>query len=154
MTQKLLLNARMMWMIFIKILKNKIQNKKQKILIISDDMIADILSIKNLYPIVTELFIRGRKLNISFVFITQSYFAVPKNIRLNSTHYFVMKVKEKRELPEVEFNHSSYLGYQDFMNLCKRCTAKPYLFLVIDNTLVSDNSSRFRKNINTDDDHW
>ena len=61
-------------------------------------MITDILSNKTLRPIVTELLIRGRKLNISLVFITQSYFFVPKNIRLNSTNYFVMKIPNKREL--------------------------------------------------------
>ena len=67
-------------------------NKKRKILIVFDNMIADMLSNKKLNPIVTELFIRGRKLNISLVFITQSDFPVPKNIRLNSKHYFVMKI--------------------------------------------------------------
>ena len=66
--------------------------KKRKLLIAFDDMIADILSNKKLNPIVTELFIRSRKLNIYFVIITQSYFAVPKNIRLNSTHYFTTKI--------------------------------------------------------------
>ena len=72
-------------------------NKKHKILIIFDGMIADMLYNKRLNPIVTELFTRGRKLNISFVFIAQSYFAVPKNIRLNSTRYFIMKIpKQKR----------------------------------------------------------
>ena len=70
-------------------------NKKRNILIVFDDMIADMLSDTNFNPIVTELFIRGRKLNISLVFITQSYFAVPKNIRLNSTHYFIMKIPSK-----------------------------------------------------------
>ena len=73
-------------------------NKKQKILIVFDDMIADMLINRKLNPIVTELFIKGRKLSISFVFITQSSFAVPKNIRLNSAHYFVMKIPNKREL--------------------------------------------------------
>ena len=74
-------------------------SKKRKILIVLNDMIADILSNKKLYRIVTELFIRGRKLNIiSLVFITQSYFAVPKYIRLNSTHYFLLKILNKREL--------------------------------------------------------
>ena len=72
-------------------------NKKWKILIVFDDMTADILSNKNLNPIVAELFIRGRKLSIS-LFLSQSYFAVPKNIRLNSTHYIVLKVPNKREL--------------------------------------------------------
>ena len=74
-------------------------NNKQKILIVFDDMIADMLSNKNLTPIVAELlFIKGRKLNISLVFITQSHFAFPKNIRLNSMHYFIMKILNKREL--------------------------------------------------------
>ena len=105
------------------------------------------LSNKKPDPIVTELFIRGRKLYISLVFITQSYFAVPKNIRLNSTHYFVMKIPNKRELQQIAFNHSSDIDFQDFMNLYKKCTAKPCYFLVIDTTLASDNSSRFRKNL-------
>ena len=79
-------------MIFTKILKNS-PNKKQKVLIVFDDMITNVLS--KLNPVVTELFIRGRKLNISLVFITQSYFAAQKNIRLVYTHYFIMKVQIK-----------------------------------------------------------
>ena len=75
-------------------------------------------------PIVTELFIRGRKLNISIVFNTQSCFAVPKNIRLNSRHYFIMKIPKKRELQHIAFNHSSDIDFNDFMNLYKKCTAK------------------------------
>ena len=67
-------------------------------MIVFDDLIPDMLSNKRLSPIITELFIRGRKMNIFLVFITQFYFAVPKNIRLNSTHYFVMKIPNKREL--------------------------------------------------------
>ena len=105
-------------------------------------MIADILN-----PIVAELFIRGRKLNISLVFITQSNFVAPKNNRLNSTHYFVMKVPNKRALQQIAFNHSSDIDFQDFMNLYKKCTAKPYSSLVIDTALTTDNSSRFRKNL-------
>ena len=81
-------------------------NKKRKILFVFDDMIADMLSNKKLNPIVTELFIRGRKLNISLVFITQSYFTVLKYIRLNSANYFVMKIPNKRELQQTAFNHS------------------------------------------------
>ena len=102
-------------------------NIKRKILIVFDDMIADMLSNKKLNPILTELFIRGRKLtfNISLVFITQSHFAVPKNIRLNSTHYFIMKILNKRELQQIEFNHSSHIQFKDFMNLYKKCAAKP-----------------------------
>ena len=71
-------------------------NKKSRILIVFDDIIADMLSNKKFNPIVTELFIRGRKLNISLAFITQSYFVVPKYIRSNSTHYFIMKIPNKR----------------------------------------------------------
>ena len=67
-------------------------------MIVFDDMIANMLSNKKLNPIVTKLFIRGRKLNIFFVFITQSYFAVPKDIRPNSTHYFIMKIPNNKEL--------------------------------------------------------
>ena len=122
-------------------------NKKQQLLIVFDDVIADILSNKKLNPIVTELFIRGRKLNISLVFITQSYFAVPKNIRLNSTHYFVMKIPNKRELQQIAFSHSSDIDFQDFMNLYKKSNVETYSFLVIDTTLPSDNSSCFRKNL-------
>ena len=106
-------------------------------------MIADIPSNKKLNPIVTELYIRGKKLNVSLVFITLSYFAVPINIRLNSTHYFVMKVPNKRELRQISFNHSSDIDFQYFMNLYKNCVEKPYSFLVIDTTLPSDNSSPF-----------
>ena len=87
-------------------------NKKHKILIFFDDMIADMLSNKRLNLIVTELFIRSRKLNISIVFITKSYFAVPKNIRLSSTYYFIMKVLNKRELQQIAFNHSLGKAFQ------------------------------------------
>ena len=91
-------------------------------------MIIDMLSKKKLNPIVTESFIRGRKLNIFLVFITQSYFAAPKNIRLNSAHHFVMKISNKRELQQIAFNHSSDIDFQDFMNLYKKYTEKPYSF--------------------------
>ena len=93
-------------------------NKKRKILIIYDDMIADMLYNKNLNRAVTEVFIRDRKLKISFVFITQSYFAVPKNNRLNSTHCFIMKIPSKLELQQIVLNHSSDIDSKDFMNLC------------------------------------
>ena len=73
-------------------------DKKKKVLIVFDDMIADMINNKKLNSIVTELFIRGRKLNLSIVFITQSYFKVPKDVRLNSAHFFIMKIPNKREL--------------------------------------------------------
>ena len=86
------------------------------------------LNNKKLNPIVAKLFISGRKLNISLVFITQSYFAVAKDIRLNSTHYFIMKIPNKRELQEIAFNHPADIDFQDFMNLYENCTEKPYSF--------------------------
>ena len=121
-------------------------NKKRKILIVFGDMIADMLSNKKLNPIVTKLFVRGRKLNISLVFITQSCFCA-KGIRLNSTHYFIIKIPNKRELQQIVYNHSSNIDFKDFMNLYKKCTTKPYSLLVINATLSSDNPSRFRKNL-------
>ena len=102
---------------------------------------------KKLNPIVTELFIRGRKLNISIVFITQSYFKVPKDVRLNSTHFFIMKILNKRELQQIALNHSSDIDSKDFMKIYKECTKKPYSFLVNDTTLQSDNLLRFRYNL-------
>ena len=128
------------------------------------------LVIKNVNLIVTELFIRGRKLNTFLVFITQSYFAVPENTRLSSTHYFVMKIPNKIELQQVasdSFNHSSDIDFQGFMNLYKKFTVEPYAFLVIDTTFPWDNSLRFkslrfnsftkesfRNNIKVNHDNW
>ena len=79
--------------------------KKREKLIVFDDMIADMINNKKLNPIVTELFIRGRKLNVSIVFITQSYFKLPKDVRLNSTHFFIMKILNKRELQQIASTH-------------------------------------------------
>ena len=110
-------------------------------------MIADMVSNKNANLIVTELFIRGRETNISLFFITESYFAVPKNIRLNSTQYFIMKILNKQELQQIAFIHSSDIDFPDFMDLYRKCAAKQYLFPVIDATLASDNPSHFRKNL-------
>ena len=81
-------------------------NKENKILIVFDDMIADMIHNKKLNSIVTELFIRGRKLNISLVFITQSYFKVQKDVRLNATHFFITKIPNNRELRDISINHS------------------------------------------------
>ena len=93
--------------------------KKRKILIVFDGMIADLINNKKLNPVVTGLFIRGRKLNISIVFITESYFKVPKDVRLNSTHIFIMKIPNKRELQEITLNHSSDIDFKDFMKIYK-----------------------------------
>ena len=119
--------------------------KKRKLWIVFDDMIADMIN--KLNSIVTELFIRGRKLNISIVFVTQSYFKVPKDVRLNSTHFFIMKIPNKRELQQIALNHSSDIDFKDFIMIYRKCTAEPYSFLVNDTTLPSDNPLRFRKNL-------
>ena len=116
-------------------------DKENKILIAFDDMIADMIHNKKLNSIVAELFTRGRKLNISLVFITQSYFKVPKNVRLNTTHFFISKIPNKRELQQTAINHSSDISTKDFNNIYRKCTAEPYN----DTTLASDNPSRFRK---------
>ena len=100
---------------------------------------------KRLDSIVTELFIRGKKLNISLVFITQSYFKVPKDVRLNTSHFFIAKIPNKRELQQIATNHSSDISTKDFINIYRKCTGKPYSFLVIDTLLASDNPLRFRK---------
>ena len=94
-----------------------------------------------------ELFIRGRKLNVSLAFVSQSYFKVPKDIRLNATHLFIMKIPNKREVQQIVSNHLSDIEIIDFMKLCKDCTKEPFSFLVNDTTLPSDNPLTFRKNL-------
>ena len=116
-------------------------------MIVFDDMIADIIKNKNLNSIVTELLIRGRKSSISLVFTTQSYFKVPKDVRLNSTHFFIWNIPNKRELQQIAINHSSDISAKDFINIYRKCTAEPYSFLVNDTTLASNNPLRFRKNL-------
>ena len=122
-------------------------DKENKILIVFDDMIADMIQNKKLNSIVTELLIRGRKLNISLVFITQSYFKVPKDVRLNTTHFFITKILSKRELQQIAINHSSDISTEDFANIYRKCTAELYLFFVNDTTLASGNTLRFRENL-------
>ena len=79
--------------------------KKRKISISFDNMVADMLSNRNLNPVVTESFIRGRKLSIYLVFITQSYFKVPKDVKLNATDFFILKTLYKREVQQTAYNH-------------------------------------------------
>ena len=121
--------------------------KKHNILIVLDDMIADMINNKKLNPVVTELFIRGRKLIISVVFITKSYCKVPKDVRLNSTHFFIMEIPNNGELQQIALGHSSDIYFKNFMKIYKKCTAEQFSFLVNDTTLSSDNPLRFRKNI-------
>ena len=128
-------------------IENYNPGKKSKILIVFDDMIADMINNKKLNPVVTELFIRGRKLNISIVFITQSYFKVPRDVRLNYIHSFITRIPNKRKLQQIALNHSSDIDFKDFITIDKKCTAEPYTFLVNDITLPSDDPLRFRKNL-------
>ena len=99
---------------------------------------------KKLQAIVKELFIRCRQLNISLVFITQSY-SVPKDVRLNTTHYFIMKINNKRELQNIANNHSADIDYQDFKKIYRECTKDPFNFLTIDTSLPASDPLRFRK---------
>ena len=122
-------------------------NPKRKILIVFDDMIADAMTNKKFQSIIKELFIRCRKLNISLIFVIQSYFFVPKNIRLNSTHYLIMKINNKRELQNIAINHSADIDHKDFIKIYRERTKEPYNFLTIDTTLPSTNPLRFRKNL-------
>ena len=102
---------------------------------------------KKLNSIVIELFIRGRKLNISLVSITQSYVKVPKDVRLNTTHIFIAKIPDKRELQQITTNHSLDINIKDFAKIYRKCTSEPYSFLVNDTTLAANNSLRFRKTL-------
>ena len=122
-------------------------DKGNKILIVFDDMIADMIQNEKLNSIVSKLFVRGRKLNIYLVFITQSYFKVPKDVRLNITHFFITKILSKRKLQQLAINHSSDINTADFVNIYRKCIAEPYSFFVNDTTLTSDNPLRFRKNL-------
>ena len=110
-------------------------------------MIADIIKNKKLNSIVTELFIRGRNLNISLVFIIQSNFKLPKDVRLNTSHFFISKIPNKKELQQIAINHSSDISIKDFINIYRKYTAEPYSFLVNDTAVASDNPLRFRKNL-------
>ena len=103
-------------------------DKENKMLIVFDDMIADMIHNKKLNSIVTELFIRGRKLNISIAFITQSYFKVPKDVRLTTSHFFIAKIPNKRELQQIAINNSLDISSKDFANIYRKCTAETIFF--------------------------
>ena len=122
-------------------------SRKRKTLVIFDDMIADIMTNKKSQPIIKELFIRCRKLNISLVFITQSYFAVLKDVRINSTFSLIMKINNREELQNIAINHSADIDYQDFIKIYGECTKTPNNFLTIDTTLPVSDPLRFRKNL-------
>ena len=102
--------------------------KTRKVLIIFDNIIADMINNIKLNPVVTELFIRGRKLSISIVFVTQSYFKVSKDVTLNKTYFLVIKIPNKRELQQLALNYSSDVDFKDFMKIYKKYPAKSYFF--------------------------
>ena len=108
------------------------KNRNKKVLIIFDDKIADIMRSEKFKAIVKELFIRCRKLNISIVFITQSYFRTPKDARLNSTHCKIMKIGNKKELKSIAEENSGHLDFKDFLKIYNYCTREPYSFMMVD----------------------
>ena len=110
-------------------------------------MIADIMTNKKFQAVIKELFIRCRKLNIPVVFITKSYLSVPKDVRLNSAHYLIVKINNKRELQNIAINHSADIDYKDFVKIYRECTKESYSFLTIDATLPASDPIRFRKNL-------
>ena len=108
---------------------------------------TDMIKNKKINPVVNELFIRGRKLNISIVFITQLYFKALKDARLNATHFLIMKIRNEKELQQITLNHSSHIDLKDFMKIYKKSTTEPYSFLINDTALSLNDPLRFRKNL-------
>ena len=113
---------------FYDIINDYNSNRRRKILIVFNDMIQDIMTNKKFQGIIKELLIRCRKLNISFVFITQSYFSVPKDVRLNSTHYLIMKINNRKELQNIAINHSADIDYKDSMKIYREFIKEPFIF--------------------------
>ena len=99
-----------------------IKKRQRKVLIAFDDMVSHVISSKKAQQVFKELFIRCRKLNISLCFFTQSYFSVPKDVRLNCTHYVIFKLNNRRELQNIAINHSANIDYIDFVKICKNRT--------------------------------
>ena len=122
-------------------------DKENKILIVFDDIIADMINNKKLTSVVTELFIRGRKLNIFLVCLTQLFFKVPKDVKVNTTYFSISKIPNKRELREIAINDSSDISAKDFINIYRNCTVELYSLFVNDTTLASNNLLMFRKNL-------
>ena len=106
--------------------------RKRKILIVFDDMISDIMTNEKFQAIIKGLFIRYRKLHISLVFITQSYFSVPKEAKLNSTHYLIMKINNRKDLQQIAIDNSADIDYKDFLKIYRNCKKEPYFFFTID----------------------
>ena len=113
-------------------INNYNKNRDKKVLIVFDDMIADIEYNKNFKRIIKELFYRARKINVSIVFITQSYFRALKDARLNSTHYILMKIGNKKKLKSIAEQKSGNLDYKYFLKMYNYCTKERYSFMTID----------------------
>ena len=113
-------------------INNYNKNRDKKVLIIFNGMIADIMQSEKFKAIIKELFVRCRKLNISIVFITQSYFRTPKDVRLNSTHYILMKIGNKKELKSIAEENSGHLDFKGFLKIYNYCTKEPYSFMLVD----------------------
>ena len=108
-------------------INNYNKRRDKKVLIIFDDMIADIMRSEKFKAIVKELFIRQKE-----IFITQSYFRTPKDARLNSTHYILMKMDNKKELKSIAEENSGHLDFKDFLKIYNHCTKDPYSFMMVD----------------------
>ena len=123
------------------------KNRKRKILIIFDDMISHVMSDKKVQKVLEDLSIRCRKLNILLCFLTQSYFSVPKDVRLNCTHYFLFKLNNKRELQNIAINHSADIDCKNFIEIYRDCTKELYNFLTIDTTKDKKFSKNFDESL-------
>ena len=113
-------------------INNYNKNRDKKVLTVFDDMIADIEYNKNFKRIIKELFYRTRKINVSIVFIMQSYFRALKDAKLNITHYILMKINNKKELKRIAEEKSGHLDYKDFLKMYNYCTKEPCSFMTID----------------------
>ena len=122
------------------------KKRRRKVLIVFDDMISHVMSNKKTQKALKDLFIRCRKLNISLCFLTQSYFSVPKDVRLNCTQCIFFKLNNKRELQNIAINHSADIDYKDFVKIYRNCTKEPYNFVTIDTAQPVD--KKFKKNFN------
>ena len=127
-------------------INNYNKNRDKKVLIVFDDMIADIEYNKNFKRIIKELFYMAREINVSIVFITQSYFRALKDAKLNSTHYVIMKINNKKELKRIAEEKSGHLDYKDFLKIDNYCKEEPYSFMTIDARPTA--TIIFKKNFN------
>ena len=129
------------------------KKRKRKVLIIFDDMISHVMSDKKVQQILKDFFIRCQKLNISLCFLTQSYFSVPKDVRLNCTHNILFKLNNKRELQNIGINDSSDIDFRDFIKIYRYCTKEPFNFLTIDtkNNKFIKNFDEILKNMTVKD---